>query len=158
ERETLSYRALDARANRYARWALAQRLRRGETVCLMMPNRPEYMAVWLGVTRAGGVVALINTNLTGRSLAHCIDVVAPKHVIVAGEFREALVGAVSLLPIAPTIWLHGDVASKLPRIDRDVESRSDAPLDASERPALTIEDRALYIYTSGTTGLPKAAN
>src|SRR5260370_32967357 len=31
-------------------------------------------------------------------------------------------------------------------------------LAGSERPALTIEDRALYIYTSGTTGLPKPAN
>src|SRR5262249_17763642 len=30
--------------------------------------------------------------------------------------------------------------------------------DAAERPALTIEDRALFIYTSGTTGMPKAAN
>ena len=29
---------------------------------------------------------------------------------------------------------------------------------ASDLPALTIEDGALYIYTSGTTGLPKAAN
>src|SRR5580693_9192253 len=42
--ETLSFRALNARSNRYARWALTQHLRPGATVCLMMPNRPEYMA------------------------------------------------------------------------------------------------------------------
>src|SRR6185503_11633123 len=39
-----------------------------------------------------------------------------------------------------------------------VASLPGTPLDNSERPRLTIEDRALYIYTSGTTGLPKAAN
>src|SRR5262249_20370725 len=83
ERETLSYRALAARANRYARWALAQNLAKGETVGLLMPNRPDYMAAWLGITRVGGVVALLNTNLTGRALAHCIEVVAPRHIIVA---------------------------------------------------------------------------
>src|ERR1700756_4343514 len=51
--ETLTYGALAARANRYARWALAQDLRRGEVVCLMMPNRPEYVAIWLGIIAAG---------------------------------------------------------------------------------------------------------
>ena len=54
-----------ARANRYARWALAQGIAKGDTVCLLMPNRPEYLAIWLGLTRIGAVVALINTNLTG---------------------------------------------------------------------------------------------
>ena len=65
--ERLSYRALASRMNRYARWAIDQRIARGDAVGLLMPNRPEYMAVWLGITRAGGVVALLNTNLTGRS-------------------------------------------------------------------------------------------
>ena len=87
-RETLTYRALAERANRYARWALDQDLAKGETVCLMMPNRPDYMAIWLGITSVGGVVALINTQLRGPSLAHCIDIVAPRHVIVAAELIE----------------------------------------------------------------------
>src|SRR5437879_3817923 len=85
DRERLTYRALAERSNRYARWALAHGLAKGDTVCLLMPNRPEFMAIWLGVTRAGGVVALLNTNLAGPSLAHCINVVAPKHIIVAAE-------------------------------------------------------------------------
>ena len=50
DRETLSYRALAARANRYARWARRENLAKGETVCLLMPNRPEYMAAWIGIT------------------------------------------------------------------------------------------------------------
>src|SRR5437588_9765655 len=56
------------------------------------------------------------------------------------------------------IWMHGDARPNFPRIDRDLEAISGADLARSERPVLTIEDRALYIYTSGTTGLPKAAN
>ncbi len=67
-RECLTYRALAARANRYARWALDQDLAKGETVGLMMPNRPEYMAIWLGITSVGGVVALINTQ-SARAVA-----------------------------------------------------------------------------------------
>src|SRR5712692_1224147 len=82
DRESLSYRALADRSNRYARWALRQGLAKGDVVALLMPNRPEYMAIWLGITRAGGIVALINTNLSGPSLAHCINIVAPRHLIV----------------------------------------------------------------------------
>ena len=40
ERECFSYRALAERANRYARWALAQGIAKGDVVCLLMPNRP----------------------------------------------------------------------------------------------------------------------
>src|ERR1051326_5182443 len=77
DREQLTYRGLLDRANRYARWALREKLAKGETVCLLMPNRPEYMAAWIGVTSMGGVMALINTQLVGTALAHCIDIVAP---------------------------------------------------------------------------------
>jgi hypothetical protein len=69
DREHFTYRELAARSNRYARWALAQDLRKGDTVCLMMPGRPEFLAAWIGITRVGGVVALINTHLTGTALA-----------------------------------------------------------------------------------------
>src|SRR5882724_2492095 len=86
--ECLTYRALAERSARYARWAIAQGLTKGDAVCLLMPNRPEYMAIWLGITRVGGVGALINTNLAGPSLAHCINIVAPRHVIVAAELID----------------------------------------------------------------------
>ena len=64
-------------ANRYARWALAQGIAKGDVVALLMPNRADYLAIWLGITRIGGVVALINTNLTGAALAHCLAVAQP---------------------------------------------------------------------------------
>src|SRR3989475_7923507 len=80
DRERLTYRALAERSNQYARWALDQSLAKGDVVCLLMPNRPEYMAIWLGITRVGGVASLLNTNLAGPSLAHCIGLVAPTHL------------------------------------------------------------------------------
>jgi fatty-acyl-CoA synthase len=158
DRESFTYRALAARSNQYARWALEQGVQKGDTVCLMMPNRPEYMAIWLGITRVGGVVALINNHLTGAALAHCINVVEPKLVIVAAELSAPLETARPLLTGRAKIWWHGGTDIHQPRIDRAVDALSGAALSGTEHPPLTIEDRALYIYTSGTTGLPKAAN
>ena len=158
--ESLTYRALAERANRYARWALAQGVGKGETVGLLMPNRPEYMAIWLGISSVGGVVALLNTNLRGPALAHCIDIVAPKHVIVAAEFvLDAFRSASEHMTSAPKIWAYGRSGDEaLPRIDHDIERFAPAPLSDAERRGTGIADRALAIYTSGTTGLPKAAN
>src|SRR5882672_6531736 len=73
DRECLTYRALADRSNRYARWALGQGMVAGDVVALLMPNCPEYMAIWLGITRIGGVVALVNANLAGPSLAQAIN-------------------------------------------------------------------------------------
>lgn len=69
DRDRLTYKALNQSANRYARWALAQGLAKGDVVALLMSNCPEYLAIWLGITSIGGVVALLNTNLEGASLS-----------------------------------------------------------------------------------------
>ena len=52
--EALTYRALDQRANRYGRWAQANGVAKGDTVCLLMHNRPEFVAIWVGIARVGG--------------------------------------------------------------------------------------------------------
>jgi fatty-acyl-CoA synthase len=158
DREMLTYRALVERSRRYARWALAHDLSNGAVVCLLMPNRPEYLATWLGITRVGGIVSLLNTNLTGTSLAHCINLVAPRHIIVASELVDRFNGARDGLSGELAVSVHGDGVPGFARIDRDVDAYPAGPLTPSESRRVTIEDRALYIYTSGTTGLPKAAN
>jgi fatty-acyl-CoA synthase len=162
DRECLTYRQLSRRINQYARWALDQGLCKGEVVGLLMANQPEYIAIWLGITSVGGVVSLLNTNLVGPSLAHCIDAVSPKHLIVAAEFAEQLALTQPHLSAEPAIWMHGENQSSGHelgrRIDVDIEQKSGESLSRNERRPPTIEDRALYIYTSGTTGLPKAAN
>ncbi len=158
DRECFTYRELAARSNQYARWALDQGLAKGDVVGLLMTSRPEYFAIWLGITSVGGVVALLNTNLFGPSLAHCIQVVDPKHLIVAQEFIDPLNTALSDITASPAIWVHGTDHPRFERIDHEIQQQSGEKLDGSERPPVTIEDRALYIFTSGTTGLPKAAN
>src|SRR5713226_4142406 len=45
QRECFSFRQLAERSRRYARWAMDQGLAAGDVVALLMPNRPEYMAI-----------------------------------------------------------------------------------------------------------------
>ena len=154
--ESLSYRALAEQANRYARWALAQGLRPGDVVCLLMENCPDYLALWLGLTGAGVTVALLNTHLTGEPLLHSLRIVAPRALIAGAGFSERLLAGPSAIATSLPCWAHGEDAP-LPRVDQALAGSSAEPLTAAERPAPALADRALYIYTSGTTGLPKAA-
>jgi fatty-acyl-CoA synthase len=149
---TLSYRTLAGRITRYARWALSAGIKAGDTVCLIMPSQPDYVAAWLGISRVGGVVALINTKLVGTSLAHCINVAKAEHIVLARDLFEMFETARPHLSHQAKLWISGgDLDEALAHFD-------DAPLSAAERRDVTIDDRALLIYTSGTTGLPKAAS
>jgi fatty-acyl-CoA synthase len=157
ETQSLSYRELTARINQYARWALEQGFAKGDVVCLLMTNRPEYMAIWLGITSIGVVVSLLNTNLVGSSLAHCIGVVSPKHIVVDENCVDRLTASLSHLDRTPDISIYGSDHALFPRIEVALGRYQGEALSESERRKVVIDDLALYIYTSGTTGLPKAA-
>jgi fatty-acyl-CoA synthase len=157
EGQYFTYRDLSERANQYARWALEQGLEAGDVVCLLMQNCPEYVAIWLGVTRVGGIVSLLNVNLVGGSLAHCISVVQPKHVIVGADLADNFAAVRQRLPTETKMWVFGPCSHDLRRIDTEVERLARDVLGGTECRQPSIMDRALYIYTSGTTGLPKAA-
>src|SRR6185312_9119167 len=53
ENDVLTYRQLDGIANRFAAWAEAQGIARGETVAILLPNRSEYVAAWMGLAKRG---------------------------------------------------------------------------------------------------------
>jgi len=157
ETESFSYRALADRINRYARWALTAGIAAGDTVCLLMPSRPDYLAAWLGISKVGGVVALINTRLVGQSLSHCLNLANADHVILAPDLAAVFESAVPYLARSPKIWVHGG-AGTAADLDAALQRMEQGPLTAAERRGTAIGDRALLIYTSGTTGLPKAAS
>lgn len=157
DRESFTFGELAERSSRYTRWALQQGIRKGEVVALMMTSRPEYFACWSGIAAAGGIVALLNTNLSGSSLAHCIQVARPRYVVVAGECREALLAALPATDAEPEIWIHGADDDCFARIDARLRELPPEQSAEPEQPDVTLSDVALYIYTSGTTGLPKAA-
>src|SRR5258708_127638 len=154
---TLSYRELAIRCNKYARWGLATGLRPGDAVGLMMPNCAEYMAIWLGLTRIGVVVALINNNLAGDALVHSINIVVPRAVIAGSDLASRLIGARARLESGLSCWVHGHSAQDLAPLAPTLARLPGDELRDSDCAPPPIDTTALYIYTSGTTGLPKAA-
>ncbi|MDE3176659.1 MAG: long-chain-acyl-CoA synthetase [Pseudomonadota bacterium] len=150
EAESYSFLKLSARVNQYARWALAREIPKAATVALMMRNRPEYVAIWLGLTRVGAVAALIGPDLRGAALAHALAVADVRTAIACPEGAAAMRAA----GFRGEIWSYG---SGERRLDEAVDLYSGMALAEGDAPEVRLEDRALRIFTSGTTGFPKAA-
>jgi fatty-acyl-CoA synthase len=157
EGRTVTYGELDAIANRYAHWGRGLNLRRGQTVALFMPNRLEYFAVWYGLSKIGVVTALINNQLSGPALAHCLTVSGAAHLIVDSETSPVFEAARSLVAKPLQQWILGPAQGDQRDLVQALKSCSQLPPDRIAREDMTARDTALLIFTSGTTGMPKAA-
>jgi len=82
--------------------------------------------------------------LTGRELAHCINLVEPRVLIHQREFADAL----KPLDLVP----HDRVL-----LDERYEALLSAAAGGAANAGIDPEDGLVILYTSGTTGLPKGA-
>ncbi len=161
EDREVTYRQFIELSNKFTRWAFDADIKKDDCVALLMHNCPEYISIWLGISRSGGTTALLNTSLTGMGLAHCINIVGAKHIIVDPELasnfetaKEFLDNDIIIHSFDPDSPVAEDSEGEL---NAKVASFDGSPVAKSDRPEITITDTCVYIYTSGTTGLPKAA-
>ena len=162
EGATITWLALNEMANQYAHAFAEQGIARGDTVSLLMENRIEFMATLIALNKLGAIGALINTNLRGRPLTHCVTVANSKKCVFGGELTEALEEAKDQLPLtegADYLFVGDTDARTAPAWALDVAqlTASQSKENPSTTALNTLGDNSLYVYTSGTTGLPKAA-
>jgi fatty-acyl-CoA synthase len=161
ERRAVSYREFDQLANRFGHWARGRNLKRGDVIALMMCNRVEYLAAWVGFSKVGVTTALINTNLTGQALAHCIAIANTSQVVADETCWKQVEEARPFIDRHLMLWVLGlndaDETSDRRDLDKPVRGASSVRPPRNLRQGLTNRSTALLIYTSGTTGLPKAA-
>ena len=158
-----TWREVEREVNRYAQAFRKLGIGVGDTVSLLMDNRPEFIFANTGLCRLRAKSALINTNITGAGLVHAITIAEPKKVLVGVEHEDKLLEIRGELAERGGLG-EGDLLSlsdgderqtELPRFDDVLADASDeAPTGVGESKS---PDHFTYIYTSGTTGLPKAA-
>jgi acyl-CoA synthetase (AMP-forming)/AMP-acid ligase II len=154
-------------ALRYAGWFISQGVRRGDLVSFYMHNSAEFMFAWLGLLAINAAPAMINYNLRGRALTHCIKV-AESRLVLADEELSGFLAEAEGLEGVRTITL--DDAMKKGIAERPV---SEVPREYSDgtTPTSTVALRYTRCVRardsgqcqttyrcSGTTGFPKAVN
>ncbi|MCV7308133.1 non-ribosomal peptide synthetase [Mycobacteroides immunogenum] len=130
-----TYRELDERANRLARYLMSAGAGPGGCVALMLPRSADAIVAILAILKAGAAYLPIDPALPVERIAFMVADAAPAAVITTAALADRF-GEFDVLLIDP-----GD-----PAIGAHL---ADAP------PAPHPADLAYLIYTSGTTGVPK---
>jgi len=130
---THTFGDIERRANRMANVLRARGLERGDRLSVYLPNRLEFIDLYLACIKLGVIFNPINILYRDREITHILNDAEPKAVV-------------SESPLPAPAWSPQELA--------------DAALHASEeRPRVTLDgdSPAAIIYTSGTTGTSKGA-
>lgn len=163
EDERVTYAEVEKRSNQLSNWLLAKGLKRGDTVALLMENKPEFVISWLGMTKIGVKVALINTAIKQNALVHCVKISSAKMLFFGTELAENVGNVLPALSGELGLMVYGWACSGSPTVDfceMAADELAASPVTAVSpklREGIVMSDVFGYIYTSGTTGLPKAA-
>ena len=156
EDAAVTYREWDTAANQVANALLAEGLERQSRVAVMLPNRPEFLAVWGGVAKAGLVEVPVNTAYKGDLLAYLLEHAQCQVLIIDAQWTDRVAAIRDELETLRLVVVVGDAPADLG--DLRTASWSDflatgvtTPPDVEVSP----EDLSCILYTSGTTGPSK---
>lgn len=76
------------RVHQYAQWFLSQGARPKDLVGVYLQNSPDFMLIWIALWSIGAAPALINYNLAGEALLHCLKISGATILLVDSD--EAL--------------------------------------------------------------------
>ncbi|XP_032570854.1 long-chain fatty acid transport protein 1 isoform X1 [Drosophila sechellia] len=168
ESQQWTFRQVNEHSNRVANVFHSHGYKKGDVVGLLLENRAEFVATWIGLSKIGVITPLINTNLRGASLQHSITVGQCTALIYGASFRSAVMDIAKDLPAHVGLYQFNDesnqevVASE--GLSQGLAQQLNGLLETAAKDKVAAgasradhHDKLVYIYTSGTTGLPKAA-
>jgi acyl-CoA synthetase (AMP-forming)/AMP-acid ligase II len=147
----LSYRDLDASANRLAQALIALKLPRQAKIGMLSRNRPEYGAVFFGVAKSGCVIVNVSVLYAPDELTFVLDKADVDVLIFEDVFAEKVAAVRGKLPRIKTYVSLGAETLGAPLLADFIAGHS------TEEPgvAMSEDDPFCMTYTGGTTGRPK---
>ncbi len=164
EDERVTFAALHAAAATFAAQLIADGVRPGDRVAIIMRNVPDWAAAFWGAVHAGAIVTPLNAWWTGPELEYGLIDSGSKIAIMDAERWERVREHVDAAPSLEKIYV-ARAAEEIadPRVSR-LEGVIGAPNEWAalaktplpQLPCAPDDDVAIF-YTSGTTGKPKGA-
>jgi long-chain acyl-CoA synthetase len=144
---TITWREYAQRVRDIAAGLAALGLRRGDTLALMLVNRPEFHLVDTAALHLGAVPFSLYNSSSPEQVAHLLADAAPRVVVTERAFADLIPRSSSVEHVVVV-----DGTPSLAELERGPARGFD--FDAAWR-AVQPSDLLTLIYTSGTTGPPK---
>ena len=150
----ITYRELDAGANRLANALLATGAAKGAKVAILSRNLPEYGIVFFGAARSGLVLVNVSIQYAADELEYVLRKSDAEVLLVDGQLAGKAAAVLAAIPAIRTVVTIGPVATPVAGgidFERFLQDQSaDDP-----QVALVEDDPFCMTYTGGTTGRPK---
>jgi long-chain acyl-CoA synthetase len=147
----VSYRQLEELVYRVANGLSAIGVKKGDKVCLLIPNQPEFIYAFLGAPTIGAVIVPINTWLKSEEIKYIIQNSDAETIITVPQLIDRVDGIRADIPQVKNMVFIGEPNPP----GTTPFSRLLAAPAMQPTVALDPDDDASIIYTSGTTGKPK---
>ena len=144
----MSYREVQALANRYANVLGSVGVAPEQRVIIALPDGPDYVAALFGILKIGAVVVMVNPDLKPDAIEYFFEYSRAGAALVAADRAEAFRAAAGRLARPPALLLVGTP---------EWQARLDAASDACGTFPTHRDDPAIWLFSGGTTGRPKAA-
>ncbi len=160
DRVALTWREYRARVERAARGLTAVGVRRGDTVGMMLTNRPEFHILDLAAMHLGATPFSLYNTSSAEQIRHVLTNADCRLLVCEQQFLEPIMQARAELPaLEQIVLLDGEQAPgtiTLAQAETQAETQAGSGLEFERRWRAVTEDQiATIIYTSGTTGPPK---
>ncbi|KAL8948206.1 MAG: hypothetical protein Q9222_005581 [Ikaeria aurantiellina] len=160
--KTWTFREVYDRVLQHGTWLKATfNIAPKEIVALTFMNCPEFIFLWMGLWSIGAYPAVINYNLTGAPLIHCLATSTARIVLVDEEISARFTSEVISAITSPSFRAGKgpmEMTVFTPQLASHITSSVVGQREPdSSRAGDPSHHMAALIFTSGTTGFPKAA-
>ena len=150
----LTFRELNARTNRVANALIADGVKPGDRVGLLMMNGTEFIESFFAVGKIGATNVPLNWRLVADELEFILKD-SGATVLVYDEAFAKVAAELQQRGAKTDVRLWVQLGAGTAPFARSFEAWRDAAPDTEPEPAGFDDDLLFIMYTSGTTGLPK---
>ncbi len=152
EEEKVTFDQFNEQVNRVANSLLDRGMKKGDKIAIMLPNCPDFLYLWFGIAKIGGVMVPINVSWKGELLEYILNHSDTETIVVEGGLFPQVQEVLRNTPNVRRIYIRGRKGD--PKATHPLEELFCATTD-EPKVSLTPEDPYEIMYTSGTTGRSK---
>lgn len=148
--QDITYRELDEQSNRVANSLLSLGVRKGDRVCLLMDNSPEFFYVYFGINKIGGIAGPVNCWWQTGEIHYLLNDSGAVALFCDHNYRGYIDKIIADTPQLKHVVERGATDERFLPLEKMLSASAEFPVAE-----VVPDDVSTIVYTSGTTGNPK---